>query len=356
MDSWLASFSDYTHALFESNTLIYGAAFVGVLEGLLIARVFRASVWRSLLAMIAANYISMFAGVSFRHLVIPELEFITLDHALSSLLGVGAAFLLLATIVEWPFLLWPLRQHRARVWQAFKASLLAQFASCVILAGLHGVTSDFSLLTRTKRADDLAFVHRADAVVYYIGDDDYLWRKHLDQSPPERLQVLPRHPAAAFLYAWPTPDQPTVDLWLSSSRKDPKPTLLLPAFARNATLLPKPRPGKETPDRPPVDPKQPSRLREQRGDLDWQLAIVTESGEPLRARHVSTNEQFDLGMVTPFFTWEARRAALLPDNQVILEFGPQLLLLDLNSRQVAVVARGRSPVVVLDSGAAPRTP
>lgn len=354
MDSpWLAALSDYANALIESNTLLYGAAFIGLLEGFVVARVFRASVWRSLLAMLAANYVSMFAGVSLRHLVVPHLAFLTLDRTLVSLAVIGAGFFVLAVLVEWPFLLWPLQKHRARAWQAFKGSLLAQLSSSLLLAGLYWTTSDFSLLVRTKQSADFSFCKSPAATVYYVAlDDGHLWRRTLDGSPAELVQKLPRRRADAFLYAAPTPEKRTVDLWLSATRKEGTPLLVKAEFAQNATLLPRLRPGKEKPGGLPFETDQPARLRDHRGAQDWIVSLAHEHGEKFRARNATTNEAFELGMETPFFSWHATHAALLADNQAIVEFGPQLLLLDLDTRRVAVVARGTGPCVVFDPAAA----
>lgn len=348
----LASLSDYTDALVGSNSLLYGAGFIGVLEGFVVARVFRASLWRSLLALIVANYVSMFAGVSLRHLVVPHFAFLTLDHALLSLAACAGGYLLLATLIEWPFLFFPLHQHRARAWQAIKGSALAQISSFVVLFGIYWMSSDVTLLFRTRPTHDFGFVKAPGAVAYYVNvADGHLWRRRLDGSPAEKVQDLPRHSADAILYAQPGADRKTFELWLSDTGAGKPATLVRADFAANPSLYPRKVGASPADGVRALNTNEPARLRERRGAQEWIASLDRGGVDGLQARNTVTEQTLQLAMETPFFSWRPRHAVMLPDNQLLVEFGPQLLVLDPEKRTVAVLARGTGPCVVLDEPA-----
>ena len=58
----------------------------------------------------------------------------------------------------------------------------------------------------------------------------------------------------------------------------------------------------------------------------------------------------DLTMKTPYLNIGTSNVTVLPGNQVVFQLGwDQIVLFDLDSRKIGLVARGRSPVVVFEN-------
>lgn len=53
-------------------------------------------------------------------------------------------------------------------------------------------------------------------------------------------------------------------------------------------------------------------------------------------------------MECPFVIWYSRNAVTLPHGQVVYQAGEQIVLLDLATRRIALLAIGQGPVVELD--------
>jgi hypothetical protein len=69
--------------------------------------------------------------------------------------------------------------------------------------------------------------------------------------------------------------------------------------------------------------------------------------EGLQAWNKKTNEKLNAALETPFVIWPSRNATVLPGDQVVYQLGDQIVVLDLRTRRIGLVARGRGPVVIL---------
>ena len=72
-------------------------------------------------------------------------------------------------------------------------------------------------------------------------------------------------------------------------------------------------------------------------------------GDGLLAKN-SEGTLINLSLRTPYLTMGCSQATLLPDNQVVFQLDmEQIVLFDLDSRQIGLITRGRSPVVVFEN-------
>lgn len=119
------------------NSLIFNAL-IGILEGVFIAKVFKTRVLKSAGIMLVANYVSTvfgFIGVGvfgglFSNGPVFQNEF----------LFIGMIFVVsyvITVIVEWPFCFWILAGQENRKIRSFKASILVQTISYVVLIGVY---------------------------------------------------------------------------------------------------------------------------------------------------------------------------------------------------------------------------
>ena len=72
------------------------------------------------------------------------------------------------------------------------------------------------------------------------------------------------------------------------------------------------------------------------------------AAEGLRGENTNTGTKIKVRLETPFIQWQARNAIQLPNDQVIFQLGgDQICLFDPNTKRLAILARGRGPVVAL---------
>lgn len=61
-----------------------------------------------------------------------------------------------------------------------------------------------------------------------------------------------------------------------------------------------------------------------------------------------TDEYYHISLETPFAQWYVRSATVLPGDEVIFQFGPQICIYSLRTKNIYLLAKGTSPVVILD--------
>jgi len=99
------------------------------------------------------------------------------------------------------------------------------------------------------------------------------------------------------------------------------------------------------------------RLGEAR-DSPWEFRSGFWAGEGMRGRRSAPEEgELRLALETPFCAWAVRNATHLPGDYVLFQLGwDQICVLDAPRRRVALLERGRGPVVVLVRDGPPAGP
>jgi hypothetical protein len=70
--------------------------------------------------------------------------------------------------------------------------------------------------------------------------------------------------------------------------------------------------------------------------------------EGITLTNLQNNKDIHLSLETPFLMWGIRNVYVIPHNQVLMQLGNQIALLDLNEHKLAYLAAGTSPVVILE--------
>ena len=326
--------------------LVVGNTLIGVLEGWLIARVFRVSSRRSILWMIAANYASSWIGV-----YTPSVEDFSpslYDLHAYLLLGI-AAFFVLTVVVEWPFAWMAVKGTEHRFRKSWVATLLAQTASYALLVPLYWAGSYTSLL------DDVELVRTppvgTPAVVYYISADEREIRKQRLDGAPIVVADVASLKRGEHLHVEPSGAGSSLDLFAGATR-----------VATGIGTLP--QSDMQSPyERCPSDASGFTCVTDLRSadDSGWKVKALY--GRGLRA--TSATNRLRLELETPFLHLAFRSITALPADRIVFEvvngsflglrpsgvqIRPrlhQICLLDLHSRKLAVIAEGREPLVVL---------
>lgn len=329
--------------------LMLANAFIGAAEGMLLKWLFRLPASPAVWLMILANYVSAWVGYV---VLLPAIEstlIFELDNVRSLVwMLVGVAYVL-TILLEWPFVAIAFRQTAHWLRRSIVASLVVQTASYAALFVVYWNTSGTSLLTDTTivALDELAPLE--NVVVYYIGDPDgNVYRTDLGNRQSTLVRELPKNDRTVFL-ALDTRAlgdiQQKVVVRRETDSNEVETLATVAAFAEETALVTR---GDRDPD---------GRSGPWRGvgtapllgvaQSDWEL----ESGFwPLNGLHgtnTRTNERVWLSLETPFVAWAVRHPVQLANDYVLFQLGDrQICMYDLATKRLALVARGRSPVVM----------
>jgi hypothetical protein len=337
-----------------------GNAVIGIIEGLVIAKVFRASYALSIVLMVIANYASMWAGALIFGIgeapsPIPNNLFDQPIDRVSWLLwiGVGVAFAL-SILIEWPFCFAALPAEPGRFRRSMLATLLAQASSYTCL-GLtyfrsnNSMGSEVEVVRSIELDKDIAigevlFIDPADGDVRsiqldgknlkHLFDADFSHPRHAlmvqgiaaDDRPPWRLVGAVHERDSVVLI--------TDVLGIAEPFRSTGDARYSYVIANAWTLE--------------VNGVADHRPIEVRG---WQARPSGNSG--IEFYHGQTGDRYSLSYDTAFASWRGRCITILPGDLAVFEFGPQICLLNIPARQVSFLVRGRGPVVILPRPSAP---
>lgn len=357
---FLLMFFSYSIAYADAGTpLIFrvlwhawvGNIIIGVIEGILIAKIFRLRLKPAISIMIGANYSSMIIGYFAIKLLKNSIAFhsffgkIPFYHVNYLLLFFIILSYLLTIIIEWPFCLLAFGEskERRKGKKSLIASIVAQSVSYAILVPYY-LSASGIVHNNVSFERNPAFVSSKNAIIYFISTKDSgVYRIKPDGSPKEKVVAVNIANPNARLFVSKPAGAKTWDLWVWGYPKNGKETLLLKSFATRAT-----------PSR-----FYENRRREEGTNLNFGPALdlnpenqqnwsVTTTYESSLFAKNKRGQGLYVSFEAPLLGWTIRNATILPDDQVVFQLYDQIILLDLNARKMALVTFGRGPIVVLD--------
>jgi hypothetical protein len=351
----------------EGLHLTVGNALIGVFEALILGRLYGVGRWRAIGLMILANYASAWLGVAILAVGSSRLEH-ALQHLaatplaalLPMLLVLGIASYLSTILVEWPFVALAMRGRERLAVRSLKASAIVQTASYALLALWFGFFSSAGLVTQV-RVDQAVAKANQEVEVYFVGPSEDAVYRTAPGGTPQRIAALPEGNEPAYLFLKKATDVAYWDLWAARPNRnqesaDDRSSLVLPGFARRTMIRGAPQgsppdrncSGAGCRDTPWRDPRPD--LRQSPGQSGWTARLPNAWDWAAKGMPVSntlTGESYRVAFETPFAAWRMSTATLLPHDQVLFELRsdpPQVVLLDMPSRRIGVVAIGSSPL------------
>jgi hypothetical protein len=370
------------------SRLIFGNFIIGVIEGLIIFKILSATKKRAIWIMILANYVSMFAGL----IVIDVLGLgiscglflgkSPLCNAFYVILFMPVFAYIVTVLMEWPFCHWININKPKSKKRSFIASLTAQTVSYALILPFYFLTSDINLYRQTTLDPTLSFAKNPNAWIYYIStEDNFLYRCRTNGTSVEKVYDQ-NDLGHRGLFVWPDNADGTLELWYGtdyydSSKENKRIKILdnlpwdgsLPTWYRThwyrmindaewQDLLVNPNLKHlwETESKYNDSIDYYDSFNDEIADYrpqeqkEWHIAIspFTYLGRGLKARD-SKGSLIDISFHTPYVIWGCSNATGLPPNQVVCQLGWEMvILLDLDSRKIGMVARGHSPVVVFE--------
>ena len=325
--------------------LLFGNAIIGVVEGLILAFLFQLKAGRCVAIMIAANYFSAWVGGVFLISTITASLSLDLYNAWRWLWCMVAVSYCLTLLLEWPFVALCLRKSDGWFRKSIWGSLIVQSASYLVLFGWYWAASGTSLYTDLTVVQPSAISLPTDAMLYYLAENQReVFARDLGHDETRRICELTSFESSDRLFL--------CESGVAAGRWDlvvgPEPRVLEPSppypsdriVSAGLTcsiaepLLAGLLPGGDVP-RFPADKS------------GWQFYFGWMAGR-LHGVNTKNGQNVLVSLETPFARWPVYCPTQLPSGQVIFQLGGnQICILDPDERKVALLVKGRWPVITL---------
>ena len=326
--------------------MLLGNILLGILEGLLLAKFFKVSKKRAIGFLIVANYFSAWLGMEFfvdylnRSI---ELTIENLRYWLRVFMWVAFGVTL---VVEFPFFWWVLRKLEHSFAKAVKATILLHCISYALLLFWYGKASDTSMITDLEIVPAETLVPEEKYVLYYLSNDGKsVQRMMLDGvSKAEHFAEVTALDDNDRLFVR-SSGNARFDLFLHLDLGyQTKEVEIEQAFADLAA----------------IDPRMKRRESHQvegtwynfgvvaslASDSDWKYFVGFWPSSGIHGWRKEENQDVYYGLETPISEWSVRNAIHLEGNYLLFQLGKdQICLLHPDSQRIALVARGKGPVV-----------
>ncbi len=273
--------------------LVLGNLILGYVEAELLSRLFQIPRSRSLIMLILANYASAWAGVFLLGNGLSRNYGITIENVQPWLSIFVILAFLLTLLIEYPFFWILLRQRQQAILTALKATILIHGFSYLLLFGSYSANSQTTLLTRLNLVPAAQLQLSNDYTLHYLSPDEtQAFRSDLNGANPKTMN---REEFRAL------------------------------AAKRNRSYRAVPKLGATT---------------------DWDFQTYPFTGAGIYGINRTTQARANFALETFFVNWSIRDATHLSGDLLVFQLGQdQICLLHLEMRRIALIARGKHPVV-----------
>jgi len=332
--------------------LVFGNTIIGIVEGLILALLFHRGKLLCVAVMIAANYFSAWVGyVWFMHEIVrwfgAEINIYNVVRWLGMFIIISY---LLTLLLEWPFVAFCFWRDDRWFRKSVLATLIVQTASYLVIFGWYWSVSRTSLLTDVTAVPLSQIDVPSNMLLYYVpqaNDDVIVW--DMGRNREKKVGVLPPKTAWCVLSAGTSNvDNARWDLVARAFSDQLLEKTILPNFALSESAW--------------INDKHLRQLKDKNAVDFWQIPQYVPTGEKgnwktnerynlwgnLELKNVKDGRYFRVSLEVPFLYWWINRVAMLPNGQAVFQLGAnQICILDAETRRVAILAKGRCPVVTL---------
>lgn len=328
--------------------LVFGNAIIGLIEGLLLAWLFKCSKRKSVLILIAANYSSAWAGGFLVAGYLPSLVDITIQNIQSCFLSFVVVAFAVTLLVEFAFFWFALgsREHGLR--RTLTATLTVNGISYVFLFGWYWVASGTSMLTQLEVVSlDKMKLPEPYALYYLTNGGDQVIR--MDPTDPDSKQTISKataHHRNDRLFARPRRDS-GFDLFVyldSEDQGSETESRVLENFSEQAPVewrIAESNSGKASGSW--FNFGQVPTLGTA---SDWKFRTGFWPVEGISGENEKAGKTVHYSLELPFVAWSVRNATQIFGGYVVAQLGDdQICLMNLESGRIALIARGKGPIV-----------
>lgn len=331
--------------------LAVGNLFIGIAEGILLGFLFRLPKFKSIGVMIFANYFSALTGYIILYFVQPSIDKSITLYEIQWFIWTAYAIAFAYTLIaEAPLIYVIMRKKRHPVIRTLIASLVIQTISYAgILYWYTGISYD-DLFQNAQIVQPFDSLH-PKCLVYYVGEDKNVYQMHIDGTEQKMIfEPLEKH---EWMVLYMQQSQTGANLCLSHQNNiyntpDEKYTVV------KENVLPPDRMNILNGDEhfiteaDAIDYRPPQQQQ-------WKISTGFWAAQGLIFWNEETRDYFSIAMETPFAQWYVRSATVLPGDEVIFQFGRQVCIYSRQTKNISLLAKGTSPVVILDQNISDKT-
>jgi hypothetical protein len=318
--------------------ITYGNVVIALLEGLLLWKLSKYPFWKCFGLMLLANFFSTIIGV----MLFEEIE-LTLPLGWNNVRGLFWLLVFLAYLLtlasEFPFIWFAFRGTPLRFKRTIRASFIIQSVSYLLLIGWYGLATpppvkvvDPSTMVLPKEVT-LYFIATADGDVYSGPLHERKWKRIFDLNEEWNTDLFSRK-SPHMSRSW--------DLMVSTNRWQEESSKHLASIVVEERFATGDMPARKSYGIIPA-----------LGGTNTSWEIWHRIGR-LRGYNKKISRGFWFSMETPFCSWDISDAILLPGDKILLRLyirkvraQGHICIYDPDTDQLAVIARGRSPLAVL---------
>ena len=335
--------------------LVFGNFFLGIFEGLLLGFVFGAPKGRAILLLIVANYVSAWlGGMCILGAIISHVSIDIENVRFWFWMLLFLAFLV-TLIIEFPFVFFSLWKREHLIRKSIVATLVIHVVSYLLLLGWYLPISHTSMMNDLEvvAAEQMQLPEGYD--LYYISPDGKTVIQADLYGKTENTFDSTMKDGGELLFAF-SNEQGKYDLYLcrpNYGHENEEEEVILEDFSsfvpEELTRVPE---AEGVPDGLML-PYGRGEVPKLEATNDWTCRIGFWAGEGIWGENEASNLRFRYAMEIPFLAWSIRCPVLLPGDFIVFQFGrdpfqlggDQICIIDLQKRQIALIARGRSPFV-----------
>ncbi|MFT4176493.1 MAG: hypothetical protein QM627_07535 [Luteolibacter sp.] len=340
--------------------LVFGNTIIGVIEGMLLAWIFKCSKWKSMLILIAANYASAWAGGYLVTSYLASLPDITIQTIRFWFLVFVLIAFAVTLLIEFPFFWFALRSRERSLRRALVATPVIHGISYMLLLGWYWAASETSMMTRLEvvSADEMK-ISESYALYFLSRDGKQVCHMDLNGSdvPHSVAEVMAPH-RNDRLFVRPRSDS-GFDLLVyldSEDRGKETEAKILEDFAEDAAV--DERIAKDRSGEVHGSWFNFGAVPTVATESDWKFRTGFWSAEGISGHHEATGRKLRYSLELPFAAWPVRNAVHLSGDYVVAQLGDdQICMLHPESGKISLIGRGKGPVVakpkIQKTGASP---
>jgi len=333
--------------------LAVGNAFIGLLEGLLVSWIFGAPAGRAILTLIAANYLSAWAGTYLLDALRGTATDLTIENIRSWVSGwlcVFAAMAFLGTLlIEFVFFWFVMRPQSSGLLRVARAALVANAISYLLLVGWYWMFSNTSIISQLQVVSPGSLGQTGHYALYYISTDGrQVIQSDLHGDNRKVLSTVSATHRNDRLFARPNGSN-GYDLFIhlesEPGQQDSK-ELIAADFSFHAPV--------ENADSS-SDTGRHAGTHFNFGEVpslaansSWEFRTGFWAAEGIKGKNKYRKDSVQYALDTPFVSWGVRNATQLDGDIIVFQFGKdQICLMHPETGRIALIARGKGPIVAL---------
>ena len=320
---------------FPIMQLIFGNILIGIVEGIIVSVIFKTKWIRSILIMIAGNYVSWLVGngliIVFQNTLIDSL--FKLDNVFALWILSLVILYLLTVLIELPFFRWTFTKNE-RFWpRSWKLSLIINAVTYTIMILIYLNVSKYSFFTDLK-IDQSLLNNKTEFELFYTFKGD-IYKGIIKQNiSGEKIYQIPNTIKFPSLYLKEDSINSTINLNLVNYRGD---TLLV----QNSFVE-------------PYNKKYYPFLFEKYGRTyadfrdttrqDWEASAGGWAIEGITFRY-NDNTMQNYAFEVPWMFWSIGNISILNDSEVMCIINDRIIILNKDTKKVAFITKGNDYMI-----------